>query len=115
MSFKATFFLMAVVGTMWFIAVGALVFSLNAIAVGDERSASVADGSIYMSAFFLALVFNVAIIAPGLLLLQPGRLRWVLSHERHSITPRQRFRCNVTYPLTYKCLNSRFHFSSLPT
>lgn len=95
MSYKATFFVLTVVGAMWFTAVGALVFSLNAIAVGIDRASSVANGSIYMSAFFLALIFNVAILAPGLLLLQPGRLRSVLTRERRSITPRQRFRGNV--------------------
>ena len=49
-----------------------------------------------MSAFFLALVVNVAIIVPGLLLLQPSRLRKILWHERRAITPRQRFRGKQT-------------------
>lgn len=115
MSYKAVFFVLTVVGAMWFTAVGALVFSMNALALGTDRASTVANGSIYMSAFFLALVFNVAILAPGLLLLQPGRLRSVLTRERHSITPRERFRGNAIPPSTDEALNLQFHFSSIPT
>lgn len=115
MSYKAVFFVLTVVGAMWFTAVGALVFSMNALALGTDRASTVANGSIYMSAFFLALVFNVAILAPGLLLLQPGRLRSVLTRERHSITPRERFRGNAIPPSRGKSFNFQFHFSSIPT
>ncbi|KAL5519004.1 hypothetical protein ACEPAH_687 [Sanghuangporus vaninii] len=98
-TYKATFFILCIIGAMWFTAVGAVVFAIDAFATGSSRSNTVANGSIYMSAFFLALVINVAIIAPGLLLLQPARLVDVLSHERHAITPRQRFR--ALYPRAY--------------
>lgn len=91
-TYKATFFLLCVIGVMWLTAVGAVVFAMSAFATGSKRPSSVANGSIYMSAFFLALIFNVAIVAPGLLLLQPLRLKNVLWREQRAITPRQRFR-----------------------
>lgn len=91
-TFRAVFFILALVGLMWFTAVGALVFAMDSFAVGTQRPTTVANGSIYMSAFFLALIINVAIIAPGLLLLQFARLKRVIQNERQAVTPRQRFR-----------------------
>lgn len=112
MAYKATFLILCIISVLWFTAVGAVIFSLEAFDSGNGRTISAADGSIYMSAFFLALVFNVAIIAPGLLLLQPTRLRHVLWHERRAITPRQRFRGEsfltcVEHRETHECLCSR--------
>ncbi|KAH8120259.1 hypothetical protein DFH11DRAFT_1559146 [Phellopilus nigrolimitatus] len=98
-TFKATFYILTVVGMMWFTAVGAVVFAMDAFAVGSGRPSTIADGSIYMSAFFLALVVNVAIISPGLSLLQPAALREVLLQGRRAITPRQQFRAQ--YPRVY--------------
>lgn len=92
MIFKATFFILTAIGVMWLTAVGAVVFSLSAFNAGNERPSSVANGSVYMSAFFLSVVVTIAIIAPGILLLQPLHLRSVLWRERQAITPRQRFR-----------------------
>lgn len=92
MAYRATFFILCVVAVLWFTAVGAVIFSLEAFDASSGRPKSVANGSIYMSTFFLALIVNVAIITPGLLLLQPTRLKRVLWHERRAITPRQRFR-----------------------
>lgn len=45
-----------------------------------------------MTVLGLTIVTNVALIVPGLLLLQPMRLWNVLKAERQAITPRQRFR-----------------------
>lgn len=90
--YKATFFILVVVGILWLLAVGSVIFAMDSFSDGLGQSSAVANGSIYMSAFFLALVVNVAIIAPGLLLLQPSRLRSVITTERRAITPRQRFR-----------------------
>jgi len=59
----------------------------------------VASGSIYIGAFLLALVLSVAIIAPGLLMLQPIRAWRLLRAEKRAITPRQRFR--ASYPMIY--------------
>ncbi|EJD04016.1 uncharacterized protein FOMMEDRAFT_106418 [Fomitiporia mediterranea MF3/22] len=98
-TYKATFFILCVIGVMWLTAVGAVVFAMRAFATSSARPSSVASGSIYMSAFFLALVVNFAIVAPGLLLLQPFRLKNVLWRERQAITPRQRFR--ALYPRPY--------------
>ena len=101
-TYKATFVILCIIGAMWFTAVGAVVFSLRAFDTGSSESKSVANGSIYMAMFFLALVVNVAIIAPGLLLLQPIRLANVILHERRAATPRQRFRGE--YASSWTCL-----------
>jgi hypothetical protein len=90
--FKATFFVLAAVAAIWLVAVGALVFALQAFVSRGQETTSVANGSIYMSAFALTLIINVAIIFPALLLLQPLRLWRVMRSLRHAITPRQRFR-----------------------
>ncbi|KAI5123599.1 hypothetical protein M0805_003416 [Coniferiporia weirii] len=98
-AFKASFFILTVVGVMWFTAAGAVIFAIGAFAVGSERVTTVANGAIYMSIFFLALVANVTVISPGLLLLQPARLKALLRHEKRAVTPRQRFR--ALYPGVY--------------
>lgn len=91
-TFKAVFLILTFVGLMWFTTVGALVFAMDSFAVDTQRPTTVANGSIYMSAFFLALIINVAIIAPGLLLLQFSKLKRIIRNERSAVTPRQRFR-----------------------
>lgn len=45
-----------------------------------------------MSAMALSIIVQVAIIIPGLLLLQPVRLWKLVREERQAVTPRQRFR-----------------------
>ncbi|TFK41946.1 hypothetical protein BDQ12DRAFT_645286 [Crucibulum laeve] len=99
LTFKITFFVLAAVGTIWLVAVGALLFAFQAFSEGSGESKSIANGSIYMSILLLTIVINVAIIFPACLLLQPFRLWKVLKAERHAITPRQRFR--AVYPRTY--------------
>ena len=88
-AFKTTFVVLAVMGGVWLTAIGAVLYSVNA---NDGRSKSLADGSIFMTVLALALIINVAIVAPGLLMLQPFRLWRVVRNERRAITPRQRFR-----------------------
>ncbi|KAJ7145847.1 hypothetical protein C8R44DRAFT_655846 [Mycena epipterygia] len=97
--FKAMFYILVAIGAIWLVTVGALVYTLQAFNSGPDKSETVANGSIYMSILALSLVFTVAIIFPGLLLLQPVRLWHVLRAEKHALTPRQRFR--AVYPRTY--------------
>ncbi|KAJ7141880.1 hypothetical protein C8R43DRAFT_892427 [Mycena crocata] len=99
--FQATFYILVSVAAVWLITVGALIYTLQAFNNNSpsDKSQTVANGSIYMSILALSLVLTVAIIFPGLLLLQPVRLWHVLRAEKHAITPRQRFR--AVYPRTY--------------
>ena len=83
---------MAAVGTLWILAIGALLFSMQAINMNTGITRSLANGAMYMSTFTLALVLNVAIIIPACLVLQPFQLWAVVRAERHAITPRQNFR-----------------------
>ena len=90
-AFKTTFVVMTVMGGMWLTAIGAVLYAINAFQHGGAGKA-VADGSILMTVLALALIINAAIVAPGLLVLQPFRLWRVARDERRAITPRQRFR-----------------------
>lgn len=97
--FKITFYFLAIVAALWLVTVGALLFALQAFSTSTGEATSVADGSIYLSALALTIIIQVAIIFPGLLLLQPYRLWRTVRTQRHAITPRQRFRS--LYPRTY--------------
>ncbi|KAJ7160781.1 hypothetical protein C8R46DRAFT_1223124 [Mycena filopes] len=97
--FKAMFYILVGIGAIWLITVGALIYTLQAFNAGPGKTQTIANGSIYMAILALSLVFTVAIIFPGLLLLQPVRLWHVLRAEKHAVTPRQRFR--AVYPRTY--------------
>ena len=90
--FKITFFVLTVVGALWILAIGAILFSMQAIDANSGVTRSLANGAIYMSTFTLALVLNVAIIIPACLVLQPFQLWAVLRAEKHALTPRQHFR-----------------------
>lgn len=90
--FKITFFVLTAVGTLWLVAIGAILFSLHALNTNTAVTKSISDGAVYMSILALAVVLNVAIIYPAILLLQPLRLWRVLRAERQAVTPRQRFR-----------------------
>ena len=90
-AFKTTFIVLTVMGGVWLTAIGAVLYFVNASHHwGPART--LADGSIFMTILVLALIINVAIVAPGLLMLQPFRLWRVARDERRAITPRQRFR-----------------------
>ena len=84
--------MLTAVGTLWILAIGALLFAVQAINANTGITRSLADGAVYMSTFTLALVIIVAIIVPACLVLQPFRLWAVLRAEKHAITPRQNFR-----------------------
>ncbi|KAL0951690.1 hypothetical protein HGRIS_008366 [Hohenbuehelia grisea] len=103
LTFKASFYILTAVASIWLVTVGALLFSFqsfNQDGFNDSaRSQSVANGSVYMSVLALAIILNVAIIVPGILMLQPIRLWRVRRAEKQSLTPRQRFR--AVYPRTY--------------
>lgn len=91
-AFKATFFILTIVAGAWLIAISAVLFSLDAFDTGDNKTKTVADGSVYIAAFLLVLALNVAVIGPGLLLLQPLRLWRLLRSQKRATTPRQQFR-----------------------
>ncbi|KIM47616.1 hypothetical protein M413DRAFT_439287 [Hebeloma cylindrosporum] len=97
--FKITFFVLTAVGALWLIAIGAILFSMQALNTDSKPTMSVANGAVYMSILALALILNVAIIFPACLVLQPFRLWRVIRAEKHAVTPRQRFR--AVYPRTY--------------
>ena len=89
--FKVTFYVLTAV-TLWIIAIGALLFSTQAVDTNTGVTRSLANGAIYMGTFMLALVLNVAIIIPACLVLQPFQFWAVVRAEKHAITPRQNFR-----------------------
>lgn len=91
-SFKITFWVITLIGFLMLTAIGSILFAIGAFSRSTQRSATVANGSVYMSALMLAIVINLAIIAPGLLVLQPLRLWRTTRAERNAVTPRHRFR-----------------------
>ncbi|KAI9444620.1 hypothetical protein H4582DRAFT_2108489 [Lactarius indigo] len=99
---KAMFYVIVCVAVIGLVAAGALLYAFGALSRGTRVSKTVADGSIYIAILALAIVINIAIASPALLMLQPLHLRHVLRAERTARTPRQRFR--ATYPRTYNPL-----------
>jgi calcium permeable stress-gated cation channel len=90
--YKATFIFLTFITAVVIVVVGALLFAMQAFSTGETPSRSVANGSIYMAALLLTIIVQIAIIFPGILLLQPSRLWNVVRAEKQAITPRQRFR-----------------------
>ena len=90
-AFRTTFVVLALLGGVWLTAIGAVLYAVNTSHYGGAGR-TIADGSILMTVLALALIINAAIVAPGLLMLQPFRLWRVARNERRAITPRQRFR-----------------------
>ena len=86
------FYVVVFVAVIGLVAAGALLFAFGALSRGTRTSKTVADGSIYIAILVLAIIINIAIVSPGLLMLQPLHLRKVLRAERTARTPRQRFR-----------------------
>ncbi|KAH8992407.1 hypothetical protein EDB92DRAFT_1857796 [Lactarius akahatsu] len=99
---KAMFYVIVCVAVIGLVAAGALLYAFGALSRGTRVSKTVADGSIYIAILALAIIINVAIASPALLMLQPLHLRRVLRAEKSARTPRQRFR--ATYPRTYNPL-----------
>ncbi|KAG2358227.1 hypothetical protein BDR07DRAFT_1418255 [Suillus spraguei] len=95
---KLVFYTITVMVAAFTITAGALLFALEAFSLEVDIAKTVATGYVYMSAFAFVFVINVAVIFPGLMLLQPFRLWCVLHAEQDAVTPRQRFR--AVYPTT---------------
>jgi len=89
---KAMFYMVVSIAVIGLVTAGALLYAFGALSQGARRNKTVADGSIYIAILPLAIVLNVAITSPALLMLQPLRSRRVLSAEKAAKTPRQRFR-----------------------
>ena len=86
------FYVVVCVAVIGLVAAGALLYAFDALSRGIRVSKTVADGSIYITILVLAILINIAIASPALLMLQPFRLRQVLRAEWTAKTPRQRFR-----------------------
>ncbi|KAI0275250.1 hypothetical protein BC834DRAFT_815275 [Gloeopeniophorella convolvens] len=99
---KAMFYMLVAVAVIGLITAGAILYAFGALSQGVRRTKTIADGSVYISIVVLAIVVNMAVAAPALLMLQPLRLRRVLRALKAASTPRQRFR--ATYPRTYNPL-----------
>jgi calcium permeable stress-gated cation channel len=89
---KSMFYLILTIAVIWLVAAGAILYSFGSLSVGSGSAQAIADGSVYISLLVLAIILNVAFIAPGLLMLQPLHLRRVIRGQKTSVTPRQRFR-----------------------
>ena len=89
---KAMFYLVVGVAVVGLVVAGALLYAFGALSRGTRVSKTVADGSIYIAILVIAILINIAIASPALLMLQPLHLRQVLRAERTARTPRQRFR-----------------------
>jgi calcium permeable stress-gated cation channel len=100
-TFKAIFFTLTIIAGIWLMAVGAVLFAVESFQSRRNVTKTIANGSIIMTAFALALISNVAIVSPGLLLLQPYRLWKVIRAEKSAITPRQRFRGEYARDMTW--------------
>ncbi|CAE6437914.1 unnamed protein product [Rhizoctonia solani] len=98
-AFKATFYVLTFVATVWIIAAGALIFGVGAFGADSQRSRTVADGTTYIAVILMVIVLNAAVIAPGLQMLQPIRFWKIYWAKQKAITPRQRFR--ALYPASF--------------
>ena len=92
MQLKATFYVITLIGGVWLIGIGAILFSVDAFVTGSGETTSVSEGLVYMAGFVLTLAISSAFIVPGLLLLQPERLWRIGRAAWKAVTPRQRFR-----------------------
>ncbi|CCL98103.1 uncharacterized protein FIBRA_00097 [Fibroporia radiculosa] len=97
--FKAVFYVATLAGGAALFTAGALLFAMHSFSDHIGDTLSVADGIIYMSVLAMLMILTVAVVFPGLLLLQPVRLWRVLRAEKEAVTSRQRFR--AVYPRTY--------------
>ena len=116
-AFRTTFVVLALLGGVWLTAIGAVLYAVNTSHYGGAGR-TIADGSILMTVLALALIINAAIVAPGLLMLQPFRLWRVARNERRAITPRQRFRGTffivISFPLYWFYLPPLAFYSRFP-
>ena len=91
-AFKAVFWVFVIVAGIWIVTAGSLIVGLRGLDNGINASSSIANGSVTTAIFLLIILLNIAIIAPGLLLLQPVRLWKLWKAKKRARTPRQLFR-----------------------
>ena len=92
MTLKSTLYLLVFALAMWFPAVGAVIFAIQAFSNGQQIVLNVANGVIYFAGFLTAPILVMSVIYPSLLLLRPHHLYSVRHAFDLSLTPRQRFR-----------------------
>ena len=90
--FRIVFYVLVLVVVIWLTAIAGILFALQAFNTNSGQTRSITNGAVYTGVLGLTIVISMAIIAPGLLLLQPIRLWNVFTMERLALTPRQRFR-----------------------
>ena len=90
--FKALFAVLVIICGVWIVVAGGLIFATDAFATTSARPATVSDGTIYIAILLMLITMNLAIISPGLLMLQPVRLWKSHRAQKKAITPRQKFR-----------------------
>lgn len=91
-AFKAVFWVFVIVAGIWIVTAGSLLIGSRALDDGNDATSSIASGSVTTAIFLLIILLNIAIIAPGLLLLQPIRLWKLWKAKKRARTPRQLFR-----------------------
>lgn len=91
-AFKATFWVIVIIAGVWIVAASAILFGARAFDTGNGEAPTIANGSVATAVFLLFIVINIAIIVPGLLLLQPVSLWRQYRRKRQAYTPRQLFR-----------------------
>jgi hypothetical protein len=96
-AFKAVFWVFVIVAGIWTVTAGSLIVGVKAFDDGSNASSSIASGSVTTAIFLLIILLNIAIIAPGLLLLQPIRLWKLWKAKKRAQTPRQLFRGECSY------------------
>ncbi|KAG8955541.1 hypothetical protein FRC00_005328 [Tulasnella sp. 408] len=100
-AFKGMFAVIVLICGIWLVALGGILFATDAyFDEGQNRkAAAVSEGAIYIAVLLMLITINLAIIAPGLLMLQPVRLWKTWKAQKSAVTPRQRFR--AIYPRSY--------------
>lgn len=100
------FYIIIAIAAIWLFTIGAVSFAFGAFDTTSQESVTVANGAIYLSVLAMAMVLNVAVIVPGLLLLQPMHLWRVIRAERDAMTPRQRFRGEPQLDIYRECITN---------
>lgn len=91
-AFKAIFWVLVIVAGIWIVTAGSVIIGLRGLDNGHNASSTIANGSVATAIFLLIILLNIAIIVPGLSLLQPVRLWKLWKAKKHARTPRQLFR-----------------------
>ncbi|KAG8981245.1 hypothetical protein FRC05_004147 [Tulasnella sp. 425] len=98
-AFKGVFAVLVIICGVWLVALGGILFATDSFNGGQHRPAAVSEGMVYIAILLMLITINLAIIAPGLLMLQPVRLWKTWKAQKTAVTPRQRFR--AIYPRSY--------------